>query len=330
MHGLAGIDCTVLAPRAFCASAVEIFVALASGRCAEFALKYRVEVLDVVFWIDDINTVRQGVEDAQQAGAVGGQRLGQRLCRFDLADVGVGQDDAISLAALATEGQHAFENPAAGGAFRLAFDALTGVGNALEVSQKTRNITETVGDIGHRTSLVLRLQCKKFADRRTEAANPQFGIEKYRADLGAGQQVIVVAIEVGECRIFLFQFAVEGVEIFIDRFQFFIGALQFFVRRRQFLVRKVDAFVAALQFNDAFVQPVACGQQFGFENFRVVTRFGGQFAQRQGVDRQDRCGDAVGAARQAGGLLAVKFARAVDGHESARLVFTGSFAAAEQ
>lgn len=83
---------------------MKILVAFASGRRPEFALKHRVEILDVVLWIDDINTVRQGVEDAQQAGAVGGQPLGLRLRRFDLADVGVGQDDAASRAALATEG----------------------------------------------------------------------------------------------------------------------------------------------------------------------------------------------------------------------------------
>ena len=276
MDRVARKDLVIGAPIALRTPAMEVFVALATCDGAELTLQRWVEVFDLETRAGDIHPVGKQIENAHQAGTVGRQLLSQRLHALDFADVGPCEHHTIVQRAFFLERQHALVHPTLAAQRNFMFYALARAGTALQLLQKHRLRPDAVMDIAHRATQITGPQGQKLSHCRAETAQVQLGIQKNDADLGAVEQVVVVAVERGQFVVLVFQLAVEDIQILIDRLEFFVGALQLLVGGRQFLIAQVQPLVAGLQFEHHFLQALARSQQLGFQHFRWLARHIGQ------------------------------------------------------
>ena len=330
MHGLPGKNLLVLAPVAARGPAMKILVALAALDRPELPLQRRVEVFDIKPLADDVNPIGQDIQNTQQPRAVGRQLLGQRLHALDFADVGPGQDDSAVQAAVVLERQHALVHPAPVGQPDLALDPGLVPRTALQFGHEGILRPEPVADFTHRTAHVAAAQGQKLAHRRAETPQLQSGIQKDNADLGAVQQLVVIAVQRGQFRVLALQFMVECVQVLVDRLEFLIGALQLLVGGRQLLIPQVQPLMAGLQFQHHFLQALTRGQQFGLQHFG---RLAGHAGQRHLGLQRNRLGTERGYVDQTcqrHRLLAEQLVRAIHGGEGLRLQRPHRLAGTEQ
>ena len=268
IHRFACVHIGVLAPVTRGLAAMEVLVALAPLHRAKLLLHGRVDVFDGVARVGDVNPVGQRIHDGHQARAVAGQLVCQILDTLDLADVGPGQHHAVVALALFLEGQHALEHPAPIGQAHLGFDACTCARTTLQIGQKDLLRPQPIVDIGHGPPNVCGPQGQVVLDPRADATQAQLRIQEHRADVGAVEQVVVVARERGELLVLGVQFAVEGVQVFVDGLELLVGALQLLVGGGELLVAQVDALVAGLQLHHHLLQTLTGRLQLGLQQMR--------------------------------------------------------------
>ncbi len=97
--------------------------------------------------------------------------------------------------------------------FELAIRAASG--NRGEHLKEIRTIDATIQMLQWAANIVGQ-EVKMPGRLRCETTNLQLFIEKDRADTRADQQVVNVAVELGELFDFLFVLAVHGAQLFID------------------------------------------------------------------------------------------------------------------
>ena len=249
---------------------MKIVVALAAHDVAKLALQHRVDVFDLVLGIDDVHPIGQGLQNGQQAFSVCCKLFSERLDALGLADVGPGQHYAVALACIVAKRQHALEHPAPIGQQGFALDAFLTSRAFAQVLQKGLLRAQSITDVTDRAADVAAPQRQKIVHTGAEAPQTQIAIKKDGADLGAVEQVVVVAVEGIELVVARFQLIVQRIQVFVDRLELLIGALQLFIGRREFLVAQVQALVAGLQLQHHFVQALARGVELGGQAFRPL------------------------------------------------------------
>ena len=220
-----------------------------------------------------------GIQDHQGLAA----RLDDRLCiharlvdrlarASSLGDVYEGDDEAGDPVVPCAVGQYPANEPLSLVAADLRLDRRQPLQHHVRIAEQpvvdelAREVTDRPTDIGGD-------KFQKLPRGRREPLDPEFGIQKHRRDLGAGQQVrqvvaglVQLADLVLELTIDRMQLLVERLKLLLRGLQFLVGRLKLLVHRGRFFVRGLHLLVDALQLLDRALQFGAGRSQLALES----------------------------------------------------------------
>ena len=156
-----------------------------------------------------------------------------------------------------------------------------GVQHLLHHSRQV-DILQPMGDVLDGASDVSFNQIDDFGGDRREPLDALFEVEKDGADLGAGQQILLVRVRLGELFEFSLQLRVHGKQFFVDRAQLLLRSEQLLVGGLQLLHCRAELLVAGLQLFVGGLQHLPGRCQLLFEHGRAL--------QQRSVRHRDRIG----------------------------------------
>ncbi len=129
-----------------------------------------------------------------------------------------------------------------------------------------------LSDVGDGSTDVRRDQIEQLLGGGGEAADSKLGVEEYRGDVGAGQQVVEIVVGRLQLRDLAFQLAVRGGELFVERLQLFLRGFHLLGARLELLVHRHELFVRRSEILDGLLQVLLGGLELVLElvHHRVV------------------------------------------------------------
>ena len=171
---------------------------------------------------------------------------GAILGQAPVGDVDEGQHRTLDAILGGAIGQQSRQVPALVLAAHLAldqperFEDLVGVGGQL-------GIVQPMGDVEQRTPGIADDHVEDAHRARGESLDAHAAIDEHRGDVGGGDEVLQIVVDLAGFLDLGFELVVDGDQFFVDRLQFFLAGLQFLGGRPQFLVDRLQLFVGRLE-----------------------------------------------------------------------------------
>ncbi|MNR03320.1 hypothetical protein D3C85_1192070 [compost metagenome] len=106
---------------------------------------------------------------------------------------------------------------------------------------------QAMGDVEQRAPGIHRQHAEDVGGARGEPLDAHAAVDKHRGDVGGGDQVGQVIVDLVGLFDLAFQLEVDGQQFFVDRLQFFLAGFQLFGGRTQFFVDRLHFFVGSLE-----------------------------------------------------------------------------------
>ena len=108
-------------------------------------------------------------------------------------------------------------------------------------------VVETVGEVGDRPAFIAGRDVEQVGDARREALDAQLRVEEQDADIGRRHQVLHVAVGARHAFELHLEFAVDGLQLLVDRLQLLLAGLQLLGGRAVLLVDRLQLLVGGAQ-----------------------------------------------------------------------------------
>ena len=144
-------------------------------------------------------------------------------------------------------GQHAQQIPVAVLALHRHLLGLQGVEHGLSIRHQLRITHQIGGEVRHRPANVYRHEVNDLRGLGREAQDVQLRVNKYRGNVGAGQQVVHVIVGTRQLGHLGLQLGVDRGQLFVDGLHFFARGFQLFIAGLKLFVDGLHLFVGRLQ-----------------------------------------------------------------------------------
>ncbi|MNH07827.1 hypothetical protein D3C79_672280 [compost metagenome] len=162
------------------------------------------------------------------------------------ADIDEGQHRAVDFLLAGAVGQQARQVPVIALATDLTLDDGLALGHGASIVSQCR-VIQAMGDVEQGTAGIDRQHVEQVGGARREPADMQVAVDKHRGDLGAGDQVAEVVVDLVGFFDLVLQLVVDRKQLLVDRLQLFLARFQFFAGRTQLLVDGLHLFVGGRQ-----------------------------------------------------------------------------------
>ena len=105
-----------------------------------------------------------------------------------------------------------------------------------------------MGEVGDRAAFIARRDIEQFRDARRKAIDAHLRIEEQDSNVGRRHQILDVAMGARDAFELRLEFAVDGLQLLVDRLQLLLAGLQLFGGRAIFLIDRLQFFVGRPQF----------------------------------------------------------------------------------
>ncbi len=111
-----------------------------------------------------------------------------------------------------------------------------------------QRVVQPMGDVEQRAAGIVADHVEDVPGTRGEPLDAHLAVDEDRGDVGGGDQVLQVVVDLAGLVDLALELVVDGGELFVDRLQLFLAGFQLLGGRAQFLVDRLQLLVGGAQF----------------------------------------------------------------------------------